>query len=88
MLTTIITTAVLTLTLREAIPYVKQVWNALLKRISRASKPNKPIPAINKICIDLENRVSALEAKVNKRHNNNRQYMRDEIRNVLMELKK
>jgi len=62
---------------------VKQYWSLIITRISRVFKRNPTVDYSS-----LEQRIGELEKKVAKRRHNDRQAIRDEIKNVLLELKK
>jgi hypothetical protein len=58
----------------------------LLSLIKRYFTRTKRKPSVD--CVALEQRVKELEKKVNKRELNSRQAIRQEITNILIELKK
>lgn len=64
----------------KSMPYVKPYLNAIITRIPRVfTRKSNTL---------LEQRVSILEKKMAKRHNNDRAAIREEIKNVLLQLKK
>jgi hypothetical protein len=65
--------------LNKAMPSVIQWFKRLFLRKKRVLKVD---------CNLLEQRVSELEKKITKRHLNDRHAIREEIKNVLIELKK
>ena len=79
----VILTIILNVSITLLIPYVKQYWSLIITRISRVFK-RKPTVDYS----SLEQRIGELEKKVAKRRHNDRQAIRDEIKNVLLELKK
>jgi hypothetical protein len=64
-------------------PYMKAQWKAFITRIKRKLNAPKPVN-----CVALEQRVKELEKKITKRESNYRQAIRQEITNILIELKK
>jgi hypothetical protein len=70
---------ILSIALYKAIPSVKQYLKRVITR-------KKRVLSID--CSSLEQRISELEKKMAKRHLNDRHAIREEIKNVLMELKK
>jgi hypothetical protein len=65
-----------------AMPYLKIKYKALITTIKRKSNTSKPID-----CVILEIRVNELEKKLAKRQENQRTAIRQEIKNILLELK-
>lgn len=87
----ILITLVTNASLSFMMPYIKANWNAFITRIKR--KFNTPKPQgyyrtlIQVDCVALEQRVKELEKKITKRESNYRQAIRQEITNILIELK-
>ena len=79
----ILITLVTNASLSFAMPYMKAQWKAFITRIKRKLNTPKPVN-----CVALEQRVKELERKLTKRESNYRQAIRQEITNVLIELKK
>ena len=71
--------AFIAINLNKAMPSVIQWFKRVLTRKKRKS---------NVDCNLLEQRVSELERKMAKRHLNDRHAIREEIKNILLELKK
>ena len=71
--------AFIAINLNKAMPSVIQWFKRVIPRKKRK---------INVDCNLLEQRVGELEKKMAKRRNNDRQAIREEIKNVLIELKK
>ena len=69
----------LSILLYQAMPSIVSYLKRVLTRKKRVS---------NIDCVALEQRVKALESKIAKRHLNDRAMIREEIKNVLIELKK
>ena len=65
-----------------AMHYMKAQWKAFITRKKRVSNTPKPVN-----CIALEQRVKELEQKIYKRQNNQREAIRQEITNILTQLK-
>ena len=76
-------TLVTNASLSFAMPFMKTKWKALIKRYFTRIKRK---PSVD--CIALEQRVKELEKKLTKRESNYRQAIRQEITNILIELKK
>jgi hypothetical protein len=72
-------TAFIAINLNKAMPSVIQWFKRLIPRKKRVL----PVD-----CNLLEQRVSELERKMAKRHLNDRHAIREEIKNILLELKK
>ena len=81
-LSIILITLILNASVTWAIPFMKTKWHAFISRIKRKLNAPKPVD-----CILLEQRVAELEKKVTKRESNYRQAIRQEITNILIELK-
>ena len=81
-LAVIVITLILNVTISSSMPYVKQRWNAFITKIKRKSNASKPVD-----CVMLETRVNELEKKLTKRQENYRKAIREEIKNILIELK-
>ena len=79
---TILLTLLINASLSFAMPFMKDKWYALYQRI----KPKKHIRT-RIDCSVLESRITILEQKVYKRQMNQRKAMREEIKNILTELK-
>jgi hypothetical protein len=62
---------------------MKTKWKAFITRIPRKKNTRTPVD-----CVVLEKRIASLEKRLEKRQENYRQAMRQEIKNVLLELKK
>ena len=75
-------TLVTNASLSFAMPYMKTQWKTFITRIKRKLNTPKPVD-----CMLLEQRVIELEKKMAKRRNNDRNAIRDEIKNVLIQLK-
>jgi hypothetical protein len=69
----------LSILLYQAMPFIVSYFKRVLTRKKRVS---------NIDCVALEHRVKALEAKIAKRYLNDRAAIREEIKNVLLDLKK
>jgi len=63
-------------------PHLKTKYKAFITRIKRVSTPKPQVD-----CSILETRVQVLEKKLEKRQENYRKAIREEIKNVLIELK-
>ncbi len=74
---------ILSIALYKAIPSVKQYLKRVITRIPRKKNTRTPVD-----CVVLEKRIASLEKRLEKRQENYRQAMRQEIKNVLIELKK
>ena len=81
-LSIILITLILNASVTWAMPFMKTKWHAFISRIKRKLNAPKPVD-----CILLEQRVAELEKKVTKRESNYRQAIRQEITNILIELK-
>ena len=73
-----------------AMPYVKHYWNAFITRIkrklnTRKSKPQQVIDATQ--YLELSSRIDDIEKRLNKRQSNVRWVIKEEIKNILLELK-
>ena len=69
----------LSILLHQSMPSIILYFKRVLTRKKRV---------LNVDCVALEHRVKELEKKIAKRANNDRAAIREEIKNVLMELKK
>jgi len=78
----ILITLVTNASLSFAMPFMKTKWKALIKRYFTRIKRQPPID-----CTLLASRVAILEKKLIKRESNYRQAIRQEITNILIELK-
>ena len=86
-LTIIALTLLLNVALTAAIPYLKPKLNAFITRIKRALT-RKPKQIINpSTLVALTQRIEDIEKRLDKRQVNYRKAMREEIKNVLIELK-
>jgi len=63
-------------------PHLKTKYKAFITRIKRVLTPKSQVD-----CSLLETRVQMLEKKLEKRQENYRKAMREEIKNVLIQLK-
>lgn len=70
-----------------AIPYLKPKYNAFITRIKRVltRKPKQTIDATT--LVTLIQRIESIEKRLDKRQENYRKAMREEIKNILLELK-
>ena len=78
----ILITLVTNASLSFVMPYMKTNWTAFITRIKRKLNTPKPVNYVV-----LEQRVKELERKLTKRESNYRQAIRQEITNILTELK-
>ena len=78
----IVITLILNASVTTSIPYMKTKWKAFITRISRKKNTRTHVD-----CVVLEKRIASLEKRLEKRQENYRQAMRQEIKNVLLELK-
>ena len=76
-------TLVTNASLSFAMPFMKSKIKAFITRIKRKLNTPKPVD-----CVALEQRIKELEKKITKRESNYRQAIRQEITNILIELKK
>jgi hypothetical protein len=79
---TILITLIINASLSLAMPFMKIKWNALHQRIEPKKDTRTRID-----CSVLESRIAILERKVYKRSMNQRNAIRQEIKNILTELK-
>jgi len=83
----IIISLVINVSVTLAMPYVKQYWNAFITRIKR--KRNTPKQAIDATTyFELVSRIDEIEKRLDKRQSNFRWIIKEEIKNILLELKK
>ena len=81
-LSIILITLILNASVTWAMPFMKTKWQAFITLTKRKLNSPKPVD-----CILLEQRVKELEKKITKRESNYRQAIRQEITNILIELK-
>jgi hypothetical protein len=81
-LSIILITLILNASVTWAMPFMKTKWHAFITRTKRKLNAPKPVD-----CILLEQRVIELEKKIEKRRHNDRNAIREEIKNVLLQLK-
>jgi len=71
-----------------AMPYVKHYWNAFITRIKRKLNTRKPKQMIDATqYLELSSRIDDIEKRLNKRQSNVRWVIKEEIKNILLELK-
>ena len=78
----IVLTLFINVSITWAMPHLKTKYKAFITRIKRVLTPKSQVD-----CSLLETRVQMLEKKLEKRQENYRKAMREEIKNVLIQLK-
>jgi len=78
----IVLTLFINVSITWAMPHLKTKYKAFITRIKRVLTPKSQVD-----CSLLETRVQMLEKKLEKRQENYRKAIREEIKNVLIELK-
>jgi len=83
----VVISLVINVSVTLAMPYVKQQWSAFITRIKRKrNTPKQPIGATQ--YLELSSRIDEIEKRLGKRQSNFRWIIKEEIKNILLELKK